>query len=70
MAAPGDWTPPTKVEELFAVTDGNLFSSINRPTAGWSISTKRIPARPSLLPRPPSPCQYLRLVLQGPVSKR
>lgn len=28
------WAPPAKVEELFHVTAGNKFASINRPTAG------------------------------------
>lgn len=28
------WTPPAKVEELYAATSGNKFASINAPTAG------------------------------------
>jgi len=28
------WTPPAKIEELYAATAGNQFASINRPTAG------------------------------------
>jgi GSH-dependent disulfide-bond oxidoreductase len=28
------WTPPPTIESLYAATDGNQFSSINRPTAG------------------------------------
>jgi len=30
----GGWCPPQKIEDLFAATDGNNFSQINRPTAG------------------------------------
>jgi len=29
-----EWTPPAKVEDLFKVTQGNQFSSINSPNAG------------------------------------
>lgn len=28
------WTPPAKIEELFAAAAGNKFASINAPTAG------------------------------------
>jgi hypothetical protein len=28
------WNPPPKIEELYAKTDGNLFSGLNKPTAG------------------------------------
>lgn len=28
------WVPPAKIEDLYAKTDGNKFSGINRPTAG------------------------------------
>ncbi len=28
------WTPPGKVEDLYAKASGNRFASINRPTAG------------------------------------
>jgi len=34
MAAEKKWTPPPRIEELYKSTDGNNFSSINRPTAG------------------------------------
>ncbi|KAJ3337600.1 hypothetical protein HDU93_000796 [Gonapodya sp. JEL0774] len=29
-----EWTPPKKIEELFAATSGNMFASVNAPTAG------------------------------------
>lgn len=29
-----EWTPPAKVEELYASAAGNQFASINAPTAG------------------------------------
>jgi GST-like protein len=29
-----EWTPPAKIEALFAAASGNQFASINRPTAG------------------------------------
>eukprot|EP00607_Mallomonas_marina_P002866 CAMPEP_0182428404 /NCGR_PEP_ID=MMETSP1167-20130531/22908_1 /TAXON_ID=2988 /ORGANISM="Mallomonas Sp, Strain CCMP3275" /LENGTH=283 /DNA_ID=CAMNT_0024611305 /DNA_START=60 /DNA_END=911 /DNA_ORIENTATION=+ len=30
----GKWTPPPKIDDLFADTAGNKWSNINRPTAG------------------------------------
>ena len=29
-----EFTPPTKIEELYKKAEGNKFASINRPTAG------------------------------------
>ncbi|KNC75048.1 hypothetical protein SARC_12418 [Sphaeroforma arctica JP610] len=29
-----DWTPPSKIEDLYKNADGNKFASINAPTAG------------------------------------
>lgn len=36
------WTPPNKIEELFAKTSGNKFASINSPVAG-ARSEKAVP---------------------------
>lgn len=33
-APPAVWTPPAKIEELYAATAGNQFAAINAPTAG------------------------------------
>jgi hypothetical protein len=32
-----EWTPKSKIEELFAATAGNKFSSINSPVAGARV---------------------------------
>ncbi len=37
------WAPPAKIEQLFAATSGNQFSSINRPTAG-AREEKEVPS--------------------------
>ena len=34
------WSPPQRIEELFASTKGNSFQSINQPTAGPRTQTK------------------------------
>jgi len=34
MTSTEEWAPPATIEDLFAKTDGNKFSSINKPTAG------------------------------------
>jgi len=36
------WSPPAKIEALYAATDGNKFASINRPTAGPRV-TQELP---------------------------
>ncbi|KAF0691625.1 Aste57867_17195 [Aphanomyces stellatus] len=33
----GEWTPPTKVEDLYAAASGNKFASINSPEAGARV---------------------------------
>eukprot|EP00937_MAST-01D_sp_MAST-1D-sp2_P008208 g8208.t1 len=37
------WSPPPKIEALYEKTDGNVFSAINRPTAG-ARSDEALPA--------------------------
>ncbi|KXS09781.1 glutathione S-transferase [Gonapodya prolifera JEL478] len=41
-----DWTPPQKIESLYAATDGNNFSAINAPTAGARVQ-KALPRGPA-----------------------
>jgi GST-like protein len=33
-----DWSPPATIDELFAKTSGNKFSSINKPTSGAQVT--------------------------------
>ena len=47
------WTPPAKIEELFAATAGNKFAAINAPTAGARVSV--------VLPEGPAPVQLYSL---------
>lgn len=44
------WTPPDKIEDLYAVAGGNAFAAINAPTAGARTQVE--------LPRGPSSFQY------------
>lgn len=37
------WTPPAKIEQLYAATAGNQFAAMNRPTAG-ARETKELPS--------------------------
>eukprot|EP00940_MAST-03C_sp_MAST-3C-sp2_P000038 g38.t1 len=48
-----EWVPPRKIEDLYVKTEGNMFSSINRPTAGWRNSRE--------LPRGSAPFQLYSL---------
>lgn len=41
-----EWKPPAKIEELFAVTAGNKFASINSPIAG-AREERELPAGPA-----------------------
>lgn len=36
-AAPAEWNPPAKIEELFSKTGGNKFAAINSPVAGARV---------------------------------
>jgi GST-like protein len=40
---PPSWSPPNKVEDLFASTSGNKFSGLNSPTAGARVQ-KALPS--------------------------
>lgn len=40
--AAAEWKPPSKIEELFAVTAGNKFAAINSPVAGARVE-KELP---------------------------
>eukprot|EP00927_Polykrikos_kofoidii_P009739 TRINITY_DN14080_c0_g1_i1.p1 TRINITY_DN14080_c0_g1~~TRINITY_DN14080_c0_g1_i1.p1 ORF type:complete len:308 (-),score=36.73 TRINITY_DN14080_c0_g1_i1:196-1119(-) len=40
MAAEKKWTPPATIEELFSKTGGNMFASVNAPTAGPRDNSK------------------------------
>ena len=48
-----EWVPPTRIEELTGATDGNVFTSINSPTAG--------PRTSDPLPRGDAPFQLYSL---------
>ncbi|KAH9188179.1 hypothetical protein AeNC1_009840 [Aphanomyces euteiches] len=37
MSSSADWTPPNKIEDLFAAAAGNKFASINSPEAGARV---------------------------------
>ncbi len=40
--SPATWTPPSKIEDIFALAAGNAFASINAPTAGARVE-KEVP---------------------------
>jgi len=48
-----DWSPPAKIESLFAATAGNKFAAINSPVAGARVEKD--------LPDGPSPIQLYSL---------
>jgi GSH-dependent disulfide-bond oxidoreductase len=50
LSSAAKWTPPEKIEALYAAADGNVWASVNAPTAGARTERE--------LPRGSAPFQY------------